>query len=248
MEKRSTTVAEGGVKFDSDKNRLELIPPEAILAMGEILTYGAVKYEDRNWERGVHWSRPFGAAMRHLWAWWGGRGPTTKSFLMGSLDMETGRSHLWHAITCLAFLVAYEEREMKSWDDRPKPMDDRLKPAVLPDGWATRLGEVQEVGTAIADMHLQPGELVELCEDTENYPAGTVFRVDSVRWSSAAGRDAVFLLALDAPKGKEPGAWWSKRFHRVVNADRWTREELMKMQEQARVDAVKATSINRLRP
>lgn len=55
---------------------------------------------DRNWEHGMKWSRPFGALMRHMWAWWGGE-PS---------DPETGRSHLWHAACCIAFLIAYEER------------------------------------------------------------------------------------------------------------------------------------------
>jgi hypothetical protein len=72
---------------------------------------------DRNWELGMSWGRVFGALMRHLWAWWGGRGPTTKSFLFGDLDSETGMSHLWHAACCIAFLVAYEERGAGT-DDR----------------------------------------------------------------------------------------------------------------------------------
>lgn len=107
-----------GYKADEAKTRLELIPPEFIFATGSVLTFGAAKYADRNWEIGMKWSRPFGAAMRHLWAWWGGQGPTTKNFLFGDLDAETGMSHLWHAACCLAFLVAYEERGMTEWDDR----------------------------------------------------------------------------------------------------------------------------------
>lgn len=106
-----------GVKHDDAKARLDLIPPEALFALGEILTYGARKYTDRNWEKGMRWGRVFAAATRHLWAWWGGRGPTTQSFLFGSLDDETKRSHLWHALCCVVFLVVYEERRIGS-DDR----------------------------------------------------------------------------------------------------------------------------------
>tara|TARA_R110000737_G_scaffold251008_1_gene260587 strand:+ start:145 stop:975 length:831 start_codon:yes stop_codon:yes gene_type:complete len=73
---------------------------------------------DRNWELGMDWSRTFGALMRHMWYWWAGKGPTTKSFLFGSTDEETGHSHLWHAACCLAFLVTYEERNVGK-DDRP---------------------------------------------------------------------------------------------------------------------------------
>ena len=112
-------VAAEGRKHDDGKTRLELIPPELVFAVGDILTFGAANYGDRNWEAGMAWSRVFGALMRHLWAWWGGKGPTTRSFLLGDLDAETGRSHLWHAGCCIAFLIAYEERQTGT-DDRHK--------------------------------------------------------------------------------------------------------------------------------
>lgn len=89
-------------KDDSDKVRMDLIPPEAMFALAENLTYGAKKYDDRNWETngGMKWGRLFGAAMRHLWAWWWRKGK----------DPETGQSHLWHAFSCIAFLITYEMR------------------------------------------------------------------------------------------------------------------------------------------
>ena len=96
-----------GRKDDQGKLRLELIPPEAIRALGAVLTFGAQKYEDRNWEKGIEWGRVYGAAMRHLWAWWGGK----------DLDAESGFSHLWHALTGIAFLVTYEHRAIGK-DDR----------------------------------------------------------------------------------------------------------------------------------
>src|SRR5690606_30022219 len=71
--------SEEGVKYDQEKERLDLIPFEAIFALGKVLTYGAQKYTNRNWEKGMDWGRLFGAAMRHLWCWWGGKGPTSKS-------------------------------------------------------------------------------------------------------------------------------------------------------------------------
>lgn len=106
-----------GRKYDRDKARMDLIPPEPLFAIAEVLTIGTVKYEVRNWEKGMRWGRCFSACMRHLWAWWGGRGPTTKSFLLGDLDDETRFSHLWHAGCCIFFLIAYEERGIGE-DDR----------------------------------------------------------------------------------------------------------------------------------
>lgn len=108
---------EEGVKYDTGKSRIELIAPELPFALGEVLAVGAQKYEERNWEKGMKWSRCFGACMRHLWAWWAGKGLTTKSFLFGELDDETGFSHLWHAACCIMFLIAYEERKIGE-DDR----------------------------------------------------------------------------------------------------------------------------------
>lgn len=106
---RSELLAKGGHKDDQGKVRMDLIPPELLEGVGDILTFGAEKYSERNWEHGMKWSRPFGALMRHMWAWWGGE----------DKDPETGRSHLWHAGCCIAFLIAYEARKTGQ--------DDRLK-------------------------------------------------------------------------------------------------------------------------
>lgn len=99
-----------GKKDDQGKLQYELIPPEILNALADILTFGAKKYDERNWEKGMDWSRPFGALMRHMWAWWNPFTPST--------DEETGKSHLWHAACCLAFLIAYEERQIGN-DNRP---------------------------------------------------------------------------------------------------------------------------------
>ena len=106
---RSDTLAAEGTKDDSAKNRLELLPPELLTGVGEILTFGAAKYAPRNWELGMSWGRVHGALLRHLMAWWGGE----------EADPETGKPHLWHAGCCIAFLIAYEARGIGT-DDRPK--------------------------------------------------------------------------------------------------------------------------------
>lgn len=97
-----------GRKDDTGKLPYDLIAPEFLAGTAEILAFGAAKYAPRNWEKGMAWSRPFSALMRHMWAWWAGE----------KLDPETGKSHLWHACCCLMFLVAYEQRSTGT-DDRP---------------------------------------------------------------------------------------------------------------------------------
>lgn len=107
-----------GYKADDYKVRYDLLPPEFLHATSVVLTFGASKYADRNWEKGLRYGRVFGGLMRHLWAWWGGKASTNKSFVFGELDPETNYSHLWHASCCLAFLITYEARGMSKFDDR----------------------------------------------------------------------------------------------------------------------------------
>ncbi len=98
---------QGAHKFDQNKLPYELLAPEFLEATANVLRFGATKYGSRNWEKGMAWGRPFGACMRHLWAWWRGE----------KCDAETGASHLHHAACCLMFLIAYEERQIGE-DDR----------------------------------------------------------------------------------------------------------------------------------
>lgn len=98
-----------GVKHDQDKPRYDLIPPEIEEAIAQVLTFGANKYGDRNWEHGMDWGRVYAAMRRHTGAWWSGQ----------DNDPETGMSHLHHAACCIAFLVAFEKRGI-GYDDRTK--------------------------------------------------------------------------------------------------------------------------------
>ena len=101
---------DAGVKFDGGKLRYDLIPHDALEQFVRVLTYGAEKYADRNWEKGMDWSRLYAAALRHLTAWWRGK----------SIDPESHLPHLAHALCCINFLLAYELRGMGG-DDRPWP-------------------------------------------------------------------------------------------------------------------------------
>lgn len=85
------------VKADEEKNKLYLLPFDALEVVGDVLTYGARKYGERNWEKGMHWSRLLGAAMRHLFAVGQGR----------IIDPESNKPHLAHAACCILFLLSY---------------------------------------------------------------------------------------------------------------------------------------------
>jgi hypothetical protein len=58
-----------GRKDDNGKLRYDLVPPEALAGYANVLTIGAAKYADRNWENGLKYGRVYAALMRHLEAW-----------------------------------------------------------------------------------------------------------------------------------------------------------------------------------
>ena len=97
-----------GRKNDAGKTRYDLIPPEALDMIAQIYTFGAAKYDDRNWEKGLSWGRCFAAAMRHLWAFWRGE----------DLDPESGLPHTAHAAWNCFALLTYQIRQTGT-DDRP---------------------------------------------------------------------------------------------------------------------------------
>lgn len=101
-----------GVKLE----RPDLVPWQAEKALAEHYgkcggngTPGTEKYEPNNWRKGYAWSLSYGAARRHLRAWWGGE----------DIDASSGSHHLiaaaWHCFTAYIFSVSG-----LGTDDRPK--------------------------------------------------------------------------------------------------------------------------------
>lgn len=84
-----------GRKFDGDKLRWDLLPFREVEQVVEILTIGAKKYDDNNWQNVKPFTRYVAAAWRHFIAWCKGE----------KLDPESGKNHLAHAICCLLFLL-----------------------------------------------------------------------------------------------------------------------------------------------
>jgi hypothetical protein len=107
--KSMTKTKSEGIKLDQEKLRYDLVPAYPLEQIVKVLTFGAKKYTDRNWELGMNWTRVFAALMRHSWAWFKGE----------DVDKETGISHIAHAACCCMFLLEYT-RTKKELDDRPK--------------------------------------------------------------------------------------------------------------------------------
>ena len=94
-----TTFASGAQKDVTGKPRFDLIPPEAMKALAETYALGAVKYSDRNWEKGIPFSAALGALKRHL-----------NAFELGDMinradgDIEHIAHVMWWAVALTTFV------------------------------------------------------------------------------------------------------------------------------------------------
>jgi len=85
-----------GTKHDGGKPILGAIPPNAELAIGRVLEFGARKYDRDNWRKVDDLqTRYMDAALRHLNAVRRGE----------ALDEESGEHHLAHAACCVLFML-----------------------------------------------------------------------------------------------------------------------------------------------
>jgi hypothetical protein len=90
----------GGLRYDTGKERLDLIPSEWPWALALVLSVGASKYEERNWEKGMKWSKMVSCALRHFY-----------KFVAGErFDQESGIHHLAHAAWNILALMSYDIR------------------------------------------------------------------------------------------------------------------------------------------
>jgi hypothetical protein len=109
--KASQNATTGGRKFDGGKLQYGLLPPEALKATVEILTFGAEKYEPDNWKYVPDSKRRyFDALQRHLWDWKNGE----------QNDPESGKNHLAHALCCLMFMLEKDLFTEEEWNKRIK--------------------------------------------------------------------------------------------------------------------------------
>ena len=97
----------GGLKFDTDKPGLDMLPYEALVQMAKVLDFGKIKYHKWNWTEGISYTRLISASLRHINAY--NRGE--------SKDPETGLSHIAHAAVNLCFLL-WHEKFRTDLDDR----------------------------------------------------------------------------------------------------------------------------------
>ena len=103
-----------GIKYDSEKPKMNLLPPKAIVEVAKVLTFGAEKYGAENWkELEDLQNRYLAGALRHIFAHMDGE----------QLDPETGLSHMAHALCCLLFKLEIELQDGESKEEESRKID-----------------------------------------------------------------------------------------------------------------------------
>ena len=103
-----------GLKYDSAKPKMNLLPPKALIEVGKVLTFGAEKYGPENWKELEDLQNRYTAgALRHIFAHMDGE----------KLDPETGLSHMAHALCCLLFKLEIELENGKSEKEESRETD-----------------------------------------------------------------------------------------------------------------------------
>jgi hypothetical protein len=98
----------GAVRDTADgKPKLSLISPIFVTRLGNWLTEGAKKYDDRNWEKGINLGRTMDSLLRH-----------TFQFIEGNRDED----HL-AAMACNVMFLIHTE-EMVNRGVLPKDLND----------------------------------------------------------------------------------------------------------------------------
>lgn len=185
------------------KGRYDLIPVFATRRLAGWYELGAGKYGDRNWEKGIPYSRCVDSAKRHL-----------DKFIMGMRDED----HLAAAVWNLMAIMDYQERSMNEFDDMPHYIDEmtqqaksRMKSSTpTPDDkkldveFETR-GDADAVLFALNDLierygYASVGDLYSLSQVTTNN-----FAVNKYGWTDL--RDAKVVNTR--------GGMWAIRFPRA---------------------------------
>lgn len=94
------------------KGRYDLITPFGIRRLAIWYELGAKKYADRNWEKGMPFSRYIDAAKRHL-----------DKYIMGMTDEDHLAAAAWNILS----IMHHEELGQMEFDDMPHYMSDEYQ-------------------------------------------------------------------------------------------------------------------------
>jgi len=87
-------------RYNKGKPRLGLIPPQIIEGLGYVLAFGAEKYDENNWKKGLTDEECLSSCLRHIMHFQKGE----------NYDKESNIHHLAHAACNLAFMLYFHEQ------------------------------------------------------------------------------------------------------------------------------------------
>lgn len=149
-------------KDDAEKVMVQLVTPDFIWQVGQVLTFGAKKYAANNWKqaKGADQQRTYGSIQRHLLAWQRGE----------KIDPETGLSQLAHAATQLMFLMYYDEHGMGAGaEERPVSLNDIERHETA------RVSKTQILAEKIGVTESQLNEFFEMSTTPPGVPSDHLF-------------------------------------------------------------------------
>jgi hypothetical protein len=117
-ETRITDAYTGGQK-GTKLARYDLIPVAPLEEVAKLYGSGALKYEDRNWEKGYAWSLSYSALGRHANAFWDG-----ESIDIGTPEEPGTLRHHLAAVVFHAFALMEMQHRNAGTDDRPVPTSE----------------------------------------------------------------------------------------------------------------------------
>ena len=96
-----------GDRYNNRKPKWSLVPQSSLLPMVRVLEFGATKYGDYNWAKGLSIRETCESLKRHL-----------DAFMEGEdKDNESGLSHIGH-IQCNALFLSWMMENRSDLDDR----------------------------------------------------------------------------------------------------------------------------------
>lgn len=94
------------------KGRFDLISPFAMRRLAGVYERGAVNHGDRNWEKGILFTRHLDSALRHINQY---------------MSREGGEDHIGQACWNLIAIMHFEETGRTELDDRPGDLFKKKK-------------------------------------------------------------------------------------------------------------------------
>ena len=84
-------------RHNEGKPRIGLVPPELMVEVAKVLTFGAKKYDDNNWKKGLPDENCLSSCLRHITSYMAGE----------EFDSESELPHLAHAACNLGFMLHF---------------------------------------------------------------------------------------------------------------------------------------------